>query len=247
MAIFALADLHLALAIPDKSMEFFGESWSRYVERMEESWHRLIKPEDLVLIPGDISWAKHEKEASVDLAWIHNLPGTKLLLRGNHDYWWSSPSQLKKILPPSMHAIQNNSFEWEGYSIGGSRLWDTHEYNFNGYINFVENARVKKLHAQEDPEEQEKIFLRELHRLELSLKTLKPSLKKIAMTHYPPIGPDMAPSRASTLLEKYNIETCVFGHLHNVKKDVPLFGEARGIKYILTAADYLSFIPVQIA
>lgn len=247
MAIFALADLHLALAIPDKSMEFFGESWARYVERMEESLNRLVKQDDLILIPGDISWAKRAEDALVDLTWIDKLPGTKLLLRGNHDYWWSSPSQVRKLLPSSLKAIQNDSFEWEGYSIGGSRLWDTSEYNFNGYINFVQNDRVKKLHALEDPAEQEKIFLRELHRLELSLKTLKPDLKKIAMTHYPPIGPDMLPSRASHLLEKYGVETCVFGHLHNVKKEIPLFGEARGINYILTAADYLSFIPVQIA
>lgn len=247
MAIFALADLHLALAIPDKSMEFFGESWAHYVERMDESWRRLIKPEDLVLVPGDISWAKREAEASVDLAWIDKLPGTKLLLKGNHDYWWSSLSQVRKILPPSLKVIQNDSFEWEGYSIGGSRLWDTSEYNFGGYINFIPNDRVKKLHELEDPEEQEKIFLRELHRLDLSLKTLKPSLKKIAMTHYPPIGPDMLPSRASHIIEKYGVETCVFGHLHNVKKDVPLFGNARGVNYILTAADYRNFIPVQIA
>lgn len=247
MSIFAIADLHLAKAIPDKTMEFFGEPWARYMERIEENWRRLVKPKDLVLVPGDISWAKREEDALIDLNWIDQLPGTKLLLRGNHDYWWASAGRVRKMLPPSLKALQNDSFEWEGFSIGGSRLWDTSEYGFNGYIEMIDNPKAAKMHEKEAPEEQEKIFLRELHRLELSLQTLKPSLRKLAMTHYPPIGPDMLPSRASALLEKYGIELCVFGHLHNVKKNIPLFGEARGVRYILTAGDYLSFIPVQIA
>jgi predicted phosphohydrolase len=243
MAIYALADLHLALAIPEKSMEFFGEPWARYTERIEDSWKSLVKPDDLVLVAGDISWAKRELEASVDLNWIDKLPGTKLLLKGNHDYWWSSLSQVRKLLPPSMKVIQNDTFEWHGFSIGGSRLWDTKEYNFSKYVQMVENPRANKLHELEDPEEQERIFLRELHRLELSLKALKPSSKKIAMTHYPPIGPEMLPSRASKLLEKYGVETCVFGHLHNVRRDIPIFGTSNGVQYILTAGDYLQFVP----
>lgn len=244
MAIFTIADLHLALNIPEKSMEYFGDVWKNYAERMQEAWERLIKPEDLVLIPGDISWATKEADALVDLNWIDKLPGTKLLLRGNHDYWWSSLSQVRKMLPPSLKVIQNDSFLWEGFSIGGSRLWDTPEYNFNGYIQMIDNPRAKKMNLSEPLEEQEKIFLRELHRLELSLRSLKSGTRKIAMTHYPPIGPDGAPSRASALLEKYGVETCVFGHLHNVKKDRPLFGNARGVNYILTSADYLDFTPI---
>lgn len=247
MAIYALADLHLALSIPDKSMEVFGEPWARYTERIEEAWHRLVKPDDLVLVPGDISWAKRQEDALVDLLWIDKLPGTKLLLKGNHDYWWSSLSHVKKMLPPSIHVLQNDSFNWNEYSIGGSRLWDSSEYNFDSYVLMVDNPRVKKMHEKEDPEEQEKIFLRELHRLDLSLRSLKPSLKKIAMTHYPPIGPDMLPSRASALLEKYGVLLCVFGHLHNVKRDIPIFGSTRGIKYVFAAADYLRFVPIQIA
>lgn len=246
MAIYALADLHLALGIPDKSMEFFGGPWTSYVQKIEENWKSTISQNDLVLISGDISWAKGEKEALTDLQWIDQLPGTKLLLRGNHDYWWSSASRVKKMLPPSLHILQNNSFEWEGFSIGGSRLWDTYEYNFDGCIQIRENPRAKTLHTQENKEEQEKIFLRELHRLDLSLQTLKPGKKKIAMTHYPPIGPKNQPSRASFLLKKYGIETCIFGHLHNVKKEIPLFGHVDGIHYILTAADYLDFKPLQI-
>lgn len=245
MAIFAIADLHLAIGTPEKTMEDFG--WFNYIQKMEESWRSLVKPQDLVLIAGDISWSKAENEALKDLLWIDQLPGTKLLLRGNHDYWWQSLSKVKKLLPPSLKAIQNDSFNWEGFSIGGSRLWDTDEYNFSGYIEKVDNPKAKKLVTPENPEDQEKIFLRELHRLELSLQTLKSSSKKIAMTHYPPIGPGGQPSRASALLEKYGVEICVFGHLHNVKKEVPLFGTVNGVRYLLTAADYLNFTLIQIA
>lgn len=245
MSIFAIADLHLAFGKPDKTMEEFG--WHRYTERIEESWRELIKPQDLVLIAGDISWSKAEADALKDLEWIDKLPGTKLILRGNHDYWWSSLSKVKKMLPPSLKAIQNDSFTWEGFSIGGTRLWDTDEYDYSGTIDFLDNPKIKKLETPENPDEQERIFLRELHRLELSLQTLKPHLRKIAMTHYPPIGPDMLPSRASTLLEKYGVEICVFGHLHNVKKEIPLLGTVNGVRYTLTAADYINFVPIQIA
>lgn len=247
MSIFAIADLHLAFSIPDKSMEFFGESWHRYAERTEEAWRASIKADDLVLIPGDISWAKDAIQAQQDLAWIDSLPGTKLLLRGNHDYWWGSLSQVKKILPPSMHAIHNTVFNWKDISIGGSRLWDTDEYTFDAYINYVANPRIKKLQEPENPEEEEKIFVRELARLEMSLKELNQKAGyKIAMTHYPPISATLQPSRASLLLEKYNVQTCVFGHLHSVKRELPMFGEANGIHYHLVAADYLQFKPLQI-
>lgn len=245
MAIFAIADLHLAFGNPEKTMEDFG--WFNYTQRIEDSWRSLVTPGDLVLIAGDISWSKSEVDALKDLLWLDELPGTKLLMRGNHDYWWSSLSKVKKMLPRSIKAIQNDSFEWEGFSIGGSRLWDTDEYNFSAYIDTIDNPKAKKIVTQENPEEQEKIFLRELHRLELSLQTLKLSCKKIAMTHYPPIGPNALPSRSSTLLEKYGVEICVFGHLHNVKKEPPLFGVVNGVHYFLTAADYLNFIPIKIA
>lgn len=247
MSIFALADLHLAHAIPEKSMECFGEPWAHYMERIEESWTRLVKPDDLVLVPGDISWAKKAEDAATDLASIDKLPGTKLLLKGNHDYWWSSLSQVKKILPPSLHLLQNDAFHWKGFSIGGARLWDSLEYNFDSYVQMVATPGVKMKVEEPDPEEDEKIFLRELHRLELSLRCLNPSYKKIAMTHYPPIGPEMGPSRASSLLEKYGVELCVFGHLHNVRREMEIFGTARGVKYVFAAADYLRFIPIQIA
>lgn len=246
MSIWAIADLHLSFGVPDKKMDVFGENWKDHAEAIRQNWLKLISPDDLVLIPGDISWAMRTEDAVPDLEWIHQLPGTKVILRGNHDYWWVSLSKVEKILPPSVHLIQNNSFRWKGVSIAGARLWDTPEYSFGQYIDYVPNSRCKKLMEEdENPAEAEKIFQRELGRLEMSLKTLpvEPSLR-IAMTHYPPIGGDLQPSRTSALLEKYQVKLCVFGHLHNVKQKIPLFGTKNGIEYKLAACDYLNFSPL---
>lgn len=247
MAVWALSDLHLALSVPSKTMEVFGEPWLNYLEKIQKHWSQEISTKDLVLIPGDISWAMQPEEALIDLKWIDELPGTKVVLRGNHDYWWTSLSKLKKILPPSIHPIQNNSFEWEGISIGGSRLWDTPEYDFSDYVVMKENPLAKKCAVTSNPGEDEKVFIRELGRLEASLKTINQHARiKIAMTHYPPIGADLKDSRASCLLGKYHIDICVFGHMHNVRKEISLFGESKGIKYIFAAADYLNFTPIKL-
>jgi uncharacterized protein len=247
MSIYAIADLHLAFGIPDKSMEYFGGAWIHYTQKIEAEWKKTIAQGDLVLIAGDISWAKNLAGALIDLEWIDKLPGTKVLLRGNHDSWWSSLSQVKKMLPKSIHVIQNDVFNWNGVWIGGSRLWDTDEYSYENYIEYTENPRVKTLQEPENPEEQERIFIRELGRLEMSLACLpKYAAVKIAMTHYPPVGPQMLPSKTSLLLEKHGINIAIFGHLHNAKREMPMLGEARGIKYYLTAADYLEFKPLKI-
>lgn len=245
MPVWAIADLHLALGVPEKSMEAFGEPWVNYIQKIKDKWLAHIKSDDLVLIPGDISWAMRLEDAAIDLNWIHELPGTKVMIRGNHDYWWTSISKIERILPPSIHLIQNNVFKWKDYSIGGARLWDSSEYHFNSYIEFKENPRARKLSEEDhNPAEADRIFQRELSRLELSLKSMdKDGSVRIAMTHYPPIGANLSPSAASKLLEKYQIQTCVFGHLHNVKKKLELFGESNGIRYLLTSCDYLDFIP----
>jgi len=249
MSIWALSDLHLAFGAPEKSMEAFGSSWQKYAEKIESNWKKMVAPEDLVLIPGDISWAMRLNQALIDLQWIDKLPGTKVILRGNHDYWWSSSSKLAKVMPPSVHFIHNNIFTWNQVAIGGARLWDTSEYQFNQYIEFQENprARVKTLEElTQKKEEEDRIFIRELERLKLSLSLLPKDKIRIAMTHYPPIGADLAPSLASQILESFQISYCVFGHLHNVRKGTLPFGEARGIKYLFTSCDYLDFIPLKI-
>ncbi len=243
MKVWALADLHLPIGAPDKSMEAFGLSWENYVKRIEANWKKVIAKEDLVLIAGDISWAMKLEDALKDLEWIDALPGTKVILKGNHDYWWPSSSKLSAALPPSIHFIHNDAYTRNGVTIGGCRLWDTPEYNFNEYIVFQENPLVKE--KKKDPEKDQKIFERDLARLRMSLEKLDPNAAyRIAMTHYPPIGADLKPSAASKILEEFKVNVCVFGHLHNVKKERPLFGEKNGILYLFTSADYLNFEPV---
>ena len=250
MSVWALADLHLAFGNPRKSMEVFGPLWKDYPEKIEEGWRSLVKEGDLVLIPGDISWASKPEEALADLDWIDRLPGDKLIIRGNHDYWWPSSSKLRGLLPPSIHFIHNTSFDWNGIAFAGARLWDTHEYTFNEVIEFVENPRQKKKTTEElnlEKMEGEKIFVRELERLKLSLEKISCSAKKrVALTHYPPIGKDLKPSRASILLEDYGVDVCVFGHLHNVREGALPFGEARGVRYLFASADYLGFTPTKV-
>lgn len=244
MTIWAIADLHLAKGVPSKHMSLFGPRWEHYMERIEEEWRRVVADGDLVLIPGDISWAMHLHEAAVDLAWIHALPGTKLLLRGNHDYWWQSLAKVQQILPPSCHLLQNNAFYWEkeGVAIGGSRLWDAPHISFNAAM--PEGASPPPP-TEADVEESQKIYARELLRLETSLKQLAPSAqRRIAITHYPPVGPALEPTPASLLLEKYGVEQCFFGHLHGVDLNHALFGTLHGIQYHLVAADALpNFTP----
>lgn len=231
-------------------MEVFGEPWINYPKKIKANWEERVSAEDLVLIAGDISWAMNLEDALKDLDFIDALPGEKLIIRGNHDYWWPSPSKLRGLLPPTIHFIQNTAFHFHDIAFGGVRLWDTHEYNFDEVIEFVENPYARKKSREElerEREEGEKIFTRELERLKLSLSKMDQRAKhRIALTHYPPIGKDLRPSRAGAILEDFNVEICVFGHLHHVKDKALPFGTARGVRYILTSADYLGFAPIMI-
>lgn len=248
MTIWALADLHLSFGVKGKEMDVFGAKWKDHPEKIRTNWLKHVSPDDLVLLPGDISWAMNTDEAKPDLEWIDTLPGTKVMLRGNHDYWWTSLSKIEKIMPPSIHLVQNNAFRWKNVAIAGARLWDTPEYSFQQFIEYVDNPRANKLtEVSHDQGETEKIFLRELGRLELSLKSIpRDAAVRIAMTHYPPIGANLTHSRVSALLEKYGITLCAFGHLHNVKQGLPMFGMKDGVRYTLVSCDYVDFNPIKI-
>lgn len=249
MRIWAIGDLHLSFGVKNKSMDVFGPNWEKHAERIASNWKGLIHKEDLVLIPGDISWAMKVEDVVPDFQWIHDLPGTKVMIKGNHDYWWGSLSKIAPILPPSIHLIQNNVFNWKQVTIGGARLWDTPEYSFGSLVEYRENANAKANDTEQIVQEEleQKLFNRELERLKMSLSTLRSDATlRIAMTHYPPIGTDLKPSRASQILEEYKIDVCAFGHLHNLKQGDPLFGTARGVRYVLTSCDYIHFTPVAI-
>ncbi|MDX8430808.1 MAG: metallophosphoesterase [Candidatus Algichlamydia australiensis] len=246
MKVYALADLHLAFGAPEKDMQVFGPSWKNYTEKISTHWKEIVSDGDLVLIAGDICWAMSLEQALADLNWIDQLPGTKVISRGNHDYWWPSKAKLHAALPKSIHAIDKNALTIGDITIGGVRLWDSEEYSFESFIEFQENPRASEK-APPDPEQNRKIFQRDLERLKFSLSQLDPKAKtRIAMIHYPPIGADMEDSQTSKILEEFQIDICVFGHLHNVRANALPFGEKNGVRYIFTSADYLNFKPVQI-
>ncbi|MBQ7501606.1 metallophosphoesterase [bacterium] len=225
MKIFALSDLHLSFT-QNKAMDVFGEKWRCHWQKIAESWRRLVCADDTVLVAGDISWGMRPQEAVEDLAWLSELPGRKILIRGNHDYWWQSIGKLRAAYP-ELTFVQNDAVMIEGVGICGSRGWalpGSPEYD-----------------AQDI-----KIFQREQLRLEMGLKAVPAEAKlKIAMMHYPPLNSPKQDSEFSLLLEKYKIDACIYGHLHNYSQPGQCFAR-NGINYYLTSADYLDFTPALI-
>lgn len=243
--LWAIADLHLPLAIPTKDMALINSRWIDYVARLERNWRECVAPQDVVVLPGDISWAMRLEDAAVDLQWLDRLPGTKILMRGNHDYWWKSALKLKSALPPTCLAMTGEAIEIGSLALAGSRLWIDREIKI-GEI-FVKNEEVPPPLKDRDIDKNEQIFTRELARLERSLSTLSPRAKtRLAITHYPPIGTDLNPSRASCLMRRFGVQFALFGHLHNVCSNINPFGSSEGIKFELCASDHLGFCPKKI-
>ena len=221
MKVFAIRDLHLSINNP-KPMDIFGPVWDGYLEVINNDWEEKVSDEDIVLIPGDISWAMRFEESKPDLDYIKRLKGNKFILKGNHDYWWNSIGELRSYLGDKMYAIQNDAVKIGDVIICGSRGWTIPD---NG----------------QRTEQDEKIYRRELIRMELSLKsmqTLRTSGEKvIVMTHFPPFNYRQEDSEMTELFEKYQVNAVVFGHLHSYDKDQKLRFERNGIKYYLTSCD----------
>lgn len=221
MKVFAISDFHLSINNP-KPMDIFGPSWENYLDKIIADWEERVTDEDIVLIPGDLSWAMKFEEAKPDLDFICNLKGKKVILKGNHDYWWSSISELRGYLYNNTYAIQNDAIKLGNYVICGSRGWVAEDNGFKS-------------------EQDEKIYKRELIRMELSLKnamTLKSDEDKvIVITHYPPFNYRMEYNEMIALFEKYKVNDVVYGHLHNEDIKQKLTFERNGIKYYLTSCD----------
>lgn len=240
MAIWAIGDLHLSFGISGKEMHVFGPEWKDHHEKIKAHWDANVSAEDLVLIPGDISWAMRLEEAKADLDWIEARPGTKLIIRGNHDYWCQAPTKVRKVLPPSIHLIWSDAYLWNDVAICGTRLWDSPEFDFGQYIEMKEP--IKEGGKDLPPQEYEAVFRREVMRLEMAIKAMDKNARlKIAMLHYPPIGADLQPSQVSQILENAGISSCVFGHLHSVRPDSKMFGTKNGVTYHFVACDWLNF------
>lgn len=228
MRLFALADLHLGVAV-NKPMDVFGPLWERHAERIEAHWRRLVGPEDWVLVPGDISWAMKLEEALPDLRFIDSLPGRKLLLKGNHDYWWTSRSKVEALLPPSLSLLQNDARDLgSGVGVVGTRGWTPPD-------------------APRATAEDKKIYEREVGRLELSLKAARGRFERlVAMIHYPPIYAGLGETAFVPLLREAGVKVCVYGHLHGPDHRYAVKGDRNGVRYYFVAADAVDFAPVEI-
>jgi len=217
-------------------MELFGHQWAGYLDRITEEWNRTVKPEDTVLIPGDISWATYIEKAEEDFAFIASLPGRKLLSRGNHDYWWTTMKKLDEFFEshsfPGLELVRTNVIESEGCLITGTRGWMT------------------EASKSEDPDKK-KIYDRELLRLGLCVDELMkadPGHEKthILMLHYPPVTSQQDKTEFSEVISEAGIDICVYGHLHGRAHRFVREGIVDGCRYFCVSADYLGFKPVLI-
>jgi predicted phosphohydrolase len=258
MRVFALSDPHLSLGTPGKEMDRFGPHWVNHAARMAAAWDARVKAGDVVLVPGDISWARDIAGAAPDLAWLAARPGTKLMVKGNHEHWWpESRARLRTILPPGVHPLIGDAVRVGEISICGTRLWDVPGVSYHDVIAWQGEPISPELTIEEAAAAR-KVYQRELQRLDRALSELDGSAKlRITMLHYPPLGPAGAggasaglPSNELTArFERANVQHVVFGHLHALKPSARarIGGTLNGVRYHLTACDFIDFAPVLIA
>ena len=224
MALYAIGDLHLCLGAP-KPMDVFGGAWVGYMDKLRLGLS-VIKPEDTTVLLGDLSWALDLEGARQDFAWMNQIPGRKIILKGNHDYWWSTAAKFEKFCKENgftdLHLLNNNCYEYGDYAICGTRGW------------FFEEERS----GQHD----EKVFKRELLRLEASLKAAA-DRPKLVFLHYPPRYKGYECTEILKLLETHEVRRCFYGHLHGGSHKLAMEGQWDGVEFRLTSADYLDFNP----
>lgn len=224
MALYAIGDLHLSLGA-EKPMDIFGGNWVGYMDKLKEGLS-VIKPEDTTVLLGDLCWGLSLEESVPDFAWINEIPGRKIILKGNHDYWWSTASKFYKFCEingfENQFILNNNHYEYDGWAICGTRGW------------FFEEDR--------SGEHDEKVFKRELLRLEASLQSAgeKP---KMVFLHYPPRYKGYQCDEILQLLQKYEVRRCFYGHLHGPSHKLAMEGLWDGVEFRLVSADFLDFKP----
>ncbi len=239
MALYAMSDLHLSFSC-DKPMDVFGTGWHNYTDKIYENWTETVKDNDLVIVGGDISWAMYLEDTYEDLRFLNSLPGKKLLLRGNHDYWWMSIAKMKAFFEENsfdtLSFLQNDAIAHGHALIAGTRGW---------LLPDSDGFRSKD----------KKIYDRELIRLELALGAMKKLEEKsenqikrrVAVFHYPPLGKDNVPdSSIMELLKRFSVTDCIYGHLHAGACRGAFNGEYDGISFSLTSSDFLEFRPLNL-
>ena len=227
MALYAIGDLHLCLGAP-KPMDVFGGAWVGYLDKLKEGLS-VIQPEDTTVLLGDLSWALNLDDSREDFAWINKIPGRKIILKGNHDYWWSTAAKFYDFCDrngfSNLNILNNNHFEYDGFAICGTRGW------------FYEEERSDT--------HDEKVFKRELIRLESSLKSAGDKPKKVFL-HYPPLYKGYRCDEIIALLKTYGVQECYYGHLHGPAHGLAMEGQWDGVFYRLVSADRLNFMPYRI-
>ncbi len=224
MALYVIGDLHLCLGAP-KPMDIFGGAWVNYMDKLRQGLS-VIRPEDTTVLLGDLSWALDLKEATPDFAFINGIPGRKIIVKGNHDYWWSTASKFYQFCKEQGFSDQwilhNNCYEYEGLAICGTRGW------------FFEEERSGT--------HDEKVFRRELCRLEASLKAAG-KREKLVFLHYPPRYRGYCCEEILELLRRYEVRRCFYGHLHGGSHALAMEGLWDGTEFRLVSADRLNFCP----
>ena len=223
MALYAIGDTHLSLGTA-KPMDVFGGDWEGYVEKLRAGFAQ-VQPEDTVVLCGDLSWGMNLEEAKADFAFLNALPGRKLLVKGNHDYWWTTAAKMERFFGENgldtLHILHNNCFEYGDYALCGTRGWF-----------FEENANAQNA----------KVFNREVMRLEASLKAAG-ERPKLCFLHYPPLYRGYECPEIVALLERYGVRACYYGHLHGGSHRLAREGRIGSVDYFLVSADYLRFEP----
>lgn len=228
MAVYAIADLHLSFGT-DKPMDVFG-GWENYTERLYQNWQKLVEDDDTVVIAGDISWAMKLSDTEADFRFIHSLKGKKLLLKGNHDYWWTTKAKMDKYLAEkelsSLSILHNNYFVADGLALCGSRGW---------FYDAETDADML-------------ILNREVGRLRMSIEpAIRDGYDPIVFLHYPPIYNHMECEEILSVLKEYGIKKCFYGHIHGGNAAKRAFiGEKYGIQFRLIACDHLGFMPLSV-
>lgn len=226
--LYAIGDLHLPGG-QDKPMDIFGEGWLDHPARIRAAWRERVTDDDLVLVPGDISWAMTLEQAQEDLAYLGSLPGSIVMIRGNHDYWWSAIGKVRKALPERVFALQNDHYPLPGgRAVCGTRGWDLPHSATEAHDTAV--------------------YRREVGRLELSLQSaVRAGLEPyVVMLHYPPTWADGRRTEITDLLEQYGVSLCVYGHLHGASRRGAVQGTLRGVTYRLAACDAIGFAPLHL-
>ena len=230
MKIFSISDLHLDIN-NTKPMNVFGHVWDNYIEKIVADWNEKVADDDIVILAGDFSWAMKLEDVVPDFNWLSTLKGTKIIIRGNHDYWWHSVSKVRAVLPEKVFALQNDAIKIGDYIFCGNRGWLIPE-------------------GKNYTDENNKIYARELIRLDLSLKSaqaIKTGDEKIVyITHYPPFNNKVEPNEFTSMIEKAGADCCIFAHLHGYINPKMMYNEINGVKYYLTSCDALNNKLIQI-